>query len=76
MSHLYIKDIQAGQQIQDTYMLTQPVLRNTTKGDLYIAMFLSDKTGLSPFAARVNCIRAICNSSSMIFRSWNRTRCG
>ncbi|MHC5092001.1 MAG: 3'-5' exoribonuclease YhaM family protein [Planctomycetota bacterium] len=45
MSHLYIKDIQAGQQIQDTYMLTQPVLRNTTKGDLYIAMFLSDKTG-------------------------------
>ena len=45
MSHLYIKDIQAGQQIQYTYMLTQPVLRNTTKGDLYIAMFLSDKTG-------------------------------
>ena len=45
MSHLYIKDIQAGQQIQDTYMVTQPVLRNTTKGDLYIAMFLSDKTG-------------------------------
>ena len=45
MTHLYIKDIQAGQQIQDTYMVTQPVLRNTTKGDLYIAMFLSDKTG-------------------------------
>ena len=45
MAHLYVKDIQAGQQIQDTYMVTQPVLRNTTKGDLYIAMFLSDKTG-------------------------------
>jgi 3'-5' exoribonuclease len=45
MTHLYVKDIQAGQQIQDTYMVTQPVLRNTTKGDLYIAMFLSDKTG-------------------------------
>lgn len=45
MTHLYIKDIQPGQQIQDTYMVTQPVLRNTTKGDLYIAMFLSDKTG-------------------------------
>jgi 3'-5' exoribonuclease len=29
----------------DTYMVTQPVLRNTTRGDLYIAMFLSDKTG-------------------------------
>jgi 3'-5' exoribonuclease len=26
-------------------MVTQPVLRNTAKGDLYIAMFLSDKTG-------------------------------
>jgi 3'-5' exoribonuclease len=45
MGHLYIKDLQPGQQIQDTYMVTQPVLRNTTKGDLYIAMFLSDKTG-------------------------------
>ena len=45
MTHLYIKDIQPGQQIQDTYMVTQPVLRNTAKGDLYIAMFLSDKTG-------------------------------
>lgn len=45
MAHLYIKDIQPGQQIQDIYMVTQPVLRNTTKGDLYIAMFLSDKTG-------------------------------
>ncbi|MHC5083291.1 MAG: 3'-5' exoribonuclease YhaM family protein [Planctomycetota bacterium] len=45
MSHLYINEIQPGQQIQDTYMVTQPVLRNTTRGDLYIAMFLSDKTG-------------------------------
>ncbi len=45
MTHLYIKDIEAGQQFQDTYMVTQPVLRNTTRGDLYIAMFLSDKTG-------------------------------
>ena len=45
MAHLDIKDIQPGQQIQDIYMVTQPVLRNTTRGDLYIAMFLSDKTG-------------------------------
>lgn len=45
MAHLYIKDIQPGQQLNDTYMVTQPVLRNTAKGDLYIAMFLSDKTG-------------------------------
>lgn len=45
MTHLFVKDIQPGQQIQDVYMVTQPVLRNTTKGDLYIAMYLSDKTG-------------------------------
>ncbi|MHC4927426.1 MAG: 3'-5' exoribonuclease YhaM family protein, partial [Planctomycetota bacterium] len=45
MAHLFIKDIQPGQQFQDTFMVTQPVLRNTTRGDLYIAMFLSDKTG-------------------------------
>ena len=45
MAHLFIKDIQPGQQLQDIYMVTQPVLRNTTRGDLYIAMFLSDKTG-------------------------------
>ena len=31
--------------LDEVYMVTQPVLRNTTRGDLYIAMFLSDKTG-------------------------------
>jgi 3'-5' exoribonuclease len=45
MAHLFVKDIQSGQQIQDIYMVTQPVLRNTAKGDLYIAMYLSDKSG-------------------------------
>jgi len=45
MSHIFIDQIQAGSQINDIYMVTQPVLRNTTRGDLYIAMFLSDKTG-------------------------------
>ncbi len=45
MTHLYIKDIQPGAQINDIYLVTQPILRNTTRGDLYIAMFLSDKTG-------------------------------
>ena len=45
MPHLYVKDIQPGQQINDIYLVTQPILRNTTRGDLYIAMFLSDKTG-------------------------------
>jgi 3'-5' exoribonuclease len=45
MSHVFIDQIQAGSQVNDVYMVTQPVLRNTTRGDFYIAMFLSDKTG-------------------------------
>jgi 3'-5' exoribonuclease len=45
MDHLFIDQIKAGLPINDVYMVTQPVLRNTTRGDLYIAMFLSDMTG-------------------------------
>ncbi len=45
MAHCFIKDLQPGIIFTDTYMVTQPVLRNTTRGDLYVAMFLSDKTG-------------------------------
>ncbi|MBE0535968.1 MAG: HD domain-containing protein [Phycisphaerae bacterium] len=45
MSHTFIKDIKPGLPLNEVYMVTQPVLRNTTKGDLYIAMFLSDRTG-------------------------------
>ncbi|MBN1125346.1 MAG: HD domain-containing protein [Sedimentisphaerales bacterium] len=45
MAHLFINDIKPGMQINDVYMVTQPLLRNTTRGDLYIAMYLSDRTG-------------------------------
>ena len=45
MAHLFVKDIQPGQAVQETYLVSQPVLRHTSRGDLYIAMFLSDKTG-------------------------------
>ena len=45
MEHLYVNQIKAGLPINDVYMVTQPVLRNTTRGDYYIAMYLSDKTG-------------------------------
>lgn len=45
MGHIFVKDVKPGMQITDVYMITQPVLRNTTRGDLYIAMYLSDKTG-------------------------------
>ena len=36
MAHLFVKDIKPGLQINDVYMVTQPILRNTTRGDLYI----------------------------------------
>ncbi|MBM4104095.1 MAG: HD domain-containing protein [Planctomycetes bacterium] len=49
MAHLFVKDIKPGSNINDIYLVTQPVLRPTTKGDLYIAMYLSDRTG------KVNC---------------------
>jgi 3'-5' exoribonuclease len=45
MAHLYIDQIQPGRQINDIYLISQPVLRSTTRGDLYIAMFVGDKTG-------------------------------
>lgn len=45
MAHLFISDIQPGMSVCDVYMVTQPILRNTTRGDLYIAMYLSDRTG-------------------------------
>ena len=45
MAHKFINEIGPGETIDDIYMVKDPVLRSTTRGDLYIAMFLSDKTG-------------------------------
>ena len=45
MAHKFIGDIRPGEQIDDIYMVKDPILRSTTKGDFYIAMFLSDRTG-------------------------------
>jgi len=45
MTHTFIKDLKPGRQLDDVYMITQPILRSTTRGGLYIAMFLSDRTG-------------------------------
>lgn len=45
MAHTYIKDVQAGQSIDDIYMVKDPILRSTTRGDFYIAMYLCDRTG-------------------------------
>lgn len=45
MSHKFINQIEPGQPIDGIYMIKDPVLRSTTRGDLYIAMFLMDRTG-------------------------------
>ncbi|MFC1739304.1 3'-5' exoribonuclease YhaM family protein [Planctomycetota bacterium] len=45
MAHKFINKIEPGETIDDIYMVSNPVLRSTTRGDLYIAMFLSDRTG-------------------------------
>jgi len=45
MAHKFINQIEAGQTIDDIYVVRDPILRSTTRGDLYIAMFLSDRSG-------------------------------
>jgi 3'-5' exoribonuclease len=45
MAHKFINQIEAGQTINDTYTVKDPVLRSTSRGDLYIAMYLCDRTG-------------------------------
>ncbi len=45
MDHRFINELIPGEQIDDVYMIANPILRSTTRGDLYIAMFLSDRTG-------------------------------
>jgi 3'-5' exoribonuclease len=45
MGHIYINTIEAGQAIDDIYLIKDPILRSTTRGDLYIAMYLCDRTG-------------------------------
>ena len=45
MPHKFINEIEPGQPISDIYIVKDPILRSTTKGDLYIAMFLCDRSG-------------------------------
>jgi len=45
MTHKFINEIEPGETIDDIYLVKEPVLRSTTRGDLYIAMFLADRTG-------------------------------
>ena len=45
MAHKFINEITPGETIDDIYMVREPILRSTTRGDLYIAMFLCDRSG-------------------------------
>jgi len=45
MAHKFINEIGPGETIDDIYLIKEPILRSTTRGDLYMAMFLCDKTG-------------------------------
>ncbi|MHC4728036.1 MAG: 3'-5' exoribonuclease YhaM family protein [Planctomycetota bacterium] len=45
MVHKFINEVQPGETIDDIYIVKDPILRSTTRGDLYIAMFLQDRTG-------------------------------
>ena len=45
MAHKFINEIAPGEAVDDIYLVRDPILRSTTRGDLYIAMFLSDRTG-------------------------------
>ncbi|MHC4172989.1 MAG: 3'-5' exoribonuclease YhaM family protein [Planctomycetota bacterium] len=45
MAHKFINQIEPGEAVNDIYIVRDPILRSTTRGDLYIAMFLSDRSG-------------------------------
>lgn len=45
MVHRFISEISAGEQIDDIYMVKDAILRSTTNGALYIAMYVCDRTG-------------------------------
>ena len=45
MTHRFINELGSGEQISDIYMVKDPILRSTSNGGLYIAMYVCDKTG-------------------------------
>jgi len=45
MARKFINQIQPGETINEIYIVKDPILRSTSKGDLYIAMYLCDRTG-------------------------------
>jgi 3'-5' exoribonuclease len=45
MAHKFINEIGSGEQVDDIFMVKDPILRSTSNGGLYIAMYICDKTG-------------------------------
>jgi 3'-5' exoribonuclease len=45
MAHKFINEISPGETVDDIYLVKEAILRPTSRGDLYIAMFVCDKTG-------------------------------
>jgi 3'-5' exoribonuclease len=45
MAHTFMNQIQAGQPIDGVFLVKDPILRSTAKGDYYIAMYVCDRTG-------------------------------
>ena len=44
-AHKFVNEIGPGEVVSGVYVVREPILRSTTRGDLYIAMFLCDRTG-------------------------------
>jgi 3'-5' exoribonuclease len=44
-AHKFINEIGPGEAVNGVYVVREPILRGTTRGDLYIALFLCDRTG-------------------------------
>jgi len=45
MGHKFVNEIKAGEVIDEVYMVKDPILRSTSNGSLYIAMFICDRSG-------------------------------
>ncbi|MDH7598970.1 MAG: HD domain-containing protein [Sedimentisphaerales bacterium] len=45
MAHRFVNQIGPGEAVEGIYLIKEPVLRSTVKGDPYIAMFICDRTG-------------------------------
>lgn len=45
VAHKFVNEIGPGEVVGGVYVVREPILRSTTRGDLYIAMFLCDRTG-------------------------------